>query len=139
MYLANYYKRYFSWYEKITIGNWITQSFRDDNISRSTDLPFIGSEVLKTGEGEFLFVFKGSLQKPEKFSMTVLSCLWMFENSSPYKYLLDQFWPDTQNYHPLVKNLGITPEIANKSFVTDFARVASRNGKRDAKKSKALY
>nr|WP_263327080.1 uracil-DNA glycosylase family protein [Neobacillus sp. Marseille-Q6967] len=70
--------------------------------------------------------------------MTVLSCLWLFKNLSPYRNIFDCFWPNTQNYYPLVTNLGITPEIARKSFVTDFARVANRSGKRDAKKSKEI-
>jgi hypothetical protein len=137
-YLKEYYKRYLSHYEKEMNGVWRNNKFIDDNLSRSTDLPFIGTEVLEKGKANYFFIFKGSLQKPEKLSMTVLSCLWLFKDITPHIKILNQFWPKTQNYHPLVSNLGITPQVARKSYVTDFARVANVNGRRDTRKSKEV-
>lgn len=37
-----------------------------------------------------------------------------------------------------MRNLGITPEIARKSYVTDFARIPNNKGTRDTKKCRAL-
>ncbi|MGG3916002.1 hypothetical protein [Rossellomorea vietnamensis] len=38
----------------------------------------------------------------------------------------------------LVENLRINPEMAKKSYVTDFARISNEKGKRDTKKCKEL-
>jgi hypothetical protein len=137
-YLADFYNKYFNCYNGLSNGDWKNHSFKDDNISRSTDFPFIGNKVVANNKAKYFFIFKGSLQKPEKLSMTVLSCLWIFKDLLPYNYLINRFWPGTQNFHPLISNLGITPEIANQSYVTDFARIANPNGRRDAKKSKSV-
>ena len=137
-YLKEYYKGYLAHYEKEQKGGWSNNTFTDDNLSRSTDLPFIGTEVLEKGKANYFFIFKGSLQKPEKLSMTVLSCLWLYKDITPHIKILNQFWPRTQNYHPLVANLGITPQVARNSYVTDFARVANVNGRRDTRKSKEV-
>ena len=136
-YLANYYDTYFDEYQKQIEGNWNNNTFKGDSIARSTDLPFIGSDVLESGTANYLFVFKGSLQSIEKLSMTVLSCFWIFNNNLQYQNIFNKYWP-SQNYNLLLENLGITPEIAKKSYVTDFARIPHNKGTRDTKKCRAL-
>ncbi|MEX3621473.1 hypothetical protein [Viridibacillus arvi] len=137
-YLTTFYREYFNHYKKLMGESWKHQTFDGDSIARSTDLPFIGNKVIDQEKADYIFVFKGSLQKENKLSMTVLSCFWLFQNVDIYKPFFDRYWPNTQNYHPLVKNLGITRDIADKSYVTDFARIANENGNRDVKKCKQL-
>ncbi|QNU35682.1 hypothetical protein IC802_07320 [Geobacillus sp. 44C] len=137
-YLVDFYEEYFQHYKKAMDPSRNYWSFKRDNIARSVDLPFIGRKVVERGKAEYIFVFKGSLQKEEKLSMTVLSCFWIFEDVQPYQSFFDRYWPNTKNYDPLVRNLGITRDIAERSYVTDFARVANHRGIRDMKKCKEL-
>lgn len=103
-YLTNFYDSYFKEYQNSIDGNWYTNSFNGDNVARSTDLPFIGSDVVDRGTAEYLFVFKGSLQSVEKLSMTVLSCFWIFNSTIKYQNLFHKYWP-SQNYDLLLKIL----------------------------------
>lgn len=137
-YLVDFYEAYFQHYKKAMDPSRNYWSFKRDNIARSVDLPFIGRKVVEQGKAEYIFVFKGSLQKEEKLSMTVLSCFWIFEDVQPYQSFFDRYWPNTKNYDPLVRNLGITRDIAERSYVTDFARVANHRGIWDMKKCKEL-
>jgi hypothetical protein len=137
-YLADFYQDYFKQYKDAAEDKWLHQSFLGDSIARSTDLPFIGSKVIEQNKADYFFVFKGSLQRDDRLSMTVLSCFWLFQDVKPFQSFFDRYWPNTQNYHPLVNNLGINRDIAERSYITDFARVANANGNRDAKVSKRI-
>jgi hypothetical protein len=137
-YLVDFYEAYFQHYKKAMDPSRNYWSFKRDNIARSVDLPFIGRKVVEQGKAEYFFVFMGSWQEEEKLSITVLSCFWIFEDIQPYQSFFNRYWSKIQNYNSLVRNLGITRDIAERSYVTDFARIANHRGTRDTKKCKEL-
>lgn len=133
-YLADFYENYLESYKKSLTKSLQALCLTGD--ARSTDLPFLGPDVVKTGRAKYMFVFVGSLQSPSILSTTVLSCFWLLE--TPNDLLMRKFWPKVSTYHRIVRDLGITPEIANKVYVTDVFRIGNKNKNPDARRNRAL-
>lgn len=92
--------------------------------ARSQDLPFLGPNVIKTGRVKFMFVFEGSLSPVNALSITVLSHLWLTES----QIIIDDYcgkgkWWTINNYLNIKRNLKLTKEIAENSFVIDALRL----------------
>jgi len=133
-YLVDFYDEYLGFYKKASSNSESAPNLTGD--ARSTDLPFLGPEVMQTGKAKYMFVFVGSLQAPTILSVTVLSCYWLLEK--PDDVLMRRFWPKLATYYRLVKKLGITPGIARTSYVTDIFRIGNQNKKPDTRGNRAL-
>jgi len=116
--LSNFYNKYKEEYLNIV------QPQQDQSSSepRSIDLPFIGETVCKNKKAKYFFIFQGTLQKPDRLSVTVLSCLWGI-NSSEID-LFQTFWLST--YHYIVRLFDLNSQIAKQSYVVDAKRTKNR-------------
>jgi hypothetical protein len=95
--------------------------------ARSRDLPFIGENVLKSGNSKYFFLFEGSLAK-DKLSISVFSHLWITNNET----IINEFcgkngWWKKSDYLSIKTKLNITKEIAINSYVTDAIRFNEKN------------
>jgi len=140
-YLVNYYETFIKIYKnEIKYLNKIPLSKYKTKATRSIDLPFVGSNVIKREKAEYFFIFEGSLSHSDRLSVVVLSCLWPIQNLIKYKKIIELFWPGKgqSSYNYIIKCLGINPKIAKKAYVTDAIRIADANEKPDRRKNREL-
>jgi hypothetical protein len=131
-YLCKFYKDYvreYRRYESEQRRGGVGKSRRRAGKARSTDLPFIGEEALKSGQARYMFVFEGSLCEPTRLTTTVLSCLWPVESFGQIQSIFCTFWPTT--YFNILEGLGMTPEIAKQAYVVDAIRTGDLTKDRD--------
>lgn len=133
-YLSDFYESYLKEYCSTVSNN-------NPNVlagaARSIDLPFIGQNALSHHKAKFGFYFEGSLQNANYLSITVLSCLWIFQNISQYRHIIERYWK-THSYLRIYNALRITTEIASNAYVADSFRIGKANGKMDTKHNRAL-
>lgn len=131
-YLHRFYENYETEYRKAEVGP--VQPLL--GVARSVDLPFVGECVLRSSKARYLFVFEGALSPPARLSNTVLSCLWPLEGFRQVQGIFGTFWPTT--YFNIVENLGISVEIARRSYVVDGVRIGNPNGNPDIRLNRDL-
>ncbi|WP_423148634.1 hypothetical protein [Rubrolithibacter danxiaensis] len=120
-YLYNFYQNYIE-----VFSNEVENRIKDDKRVRSTDLPFIGEDVVSTGEAKFFFVFEGSLSDKNKLSITALAHLWLTEESEIISSFSERWWKK-HLYNNVHKHLDIKSEIATQSYVFDARRTPSND------------
>jgi hypothetical protein len=134
-YMAAFYDEYVQTY--LESSNFDSSPFLK-GAARSTDLPFIGRRVCESGHAKYMFVFEGSLQETTCLSMTVLSCFWIFTDIEPLQGTMTKYWRRLKRYQRIIDDLGITPAIAEQSYVVDAFRIPNHRGTRDTKQNRAL-
>jgi hypothetical protein len=133
-YLATFYKDYIINYPETNAKS--TNDYR----AKSKDLFFIGDRVIEKDSCKFFFVFEGSLSSIEKLSITVLSHLWLLENSDPIIQAFcgkDKWW-SFHNYRGIKDKLKINREIARHSYVVDAIRLGLDEQLKNTKTSNQL-
>lgn len=131
-YLREFYEAYEAEYRKAEIGE--VQPL--EGVARSVDLPFVGECTVNSGKAKYIFVFEGALSPPERLSNTVLSCLWPLEGFRQVQSIFSTFWPTT--FFNIVECLGISVDIARKSYAVDGVRIGNPDGNPDIAKNRAL-
>lgn len=96
------------------------------NQACSVDLPFVGENVIKTGEAKSIFYFEGSLASTDKLSITVLSHLWLTTDKSIIKKFVGKGkWWTPGNYKNVKDKLNIPLKHLANSYITDSKRFNS--------------
>lgn len=116
-----YLKSFYEEYQKEFTSN--QKEHIDSKVARSTDLPFIGIDVIKKGEADFIFYFEGSLASTDKLSITVLAHLWLANDEKIInKFIGQNKWWTLANYQNVKSKLKISESHINKSYITDAKR-----------------
>ncbi|MCF8317090.1 MAG: hypothetical protein K9I71_13245 [Ignavibacteriales bacterium] len=116
-----YLKSFYEEYQKEFTSNQKEQI--DSKEARSTDLPFLGIDVITKGEADFIFYFEGSLASTDKLSITVLAHLWLTND----KRIIDKFigknkWWTFSNYRNVKSKLNVQVSHTLKSYIADAKR-----------------
>ena len=123
-----YYKENISRYCQKFSGEFSEQNAKRPDFARNLDLPFFGPDVIEKKEARVFFVFEGSLAPQENLSVTVLSCLWLFDQVEKNHRFFPTYWKYPR-FRNVWKSIVPNSEITKSAYVVDAIRLPKTPGK----------